>query len=556
VKKEPHKFIIIGIDGGNFKVIDYLASRGRLPNLSKLMSGGVKAELVSTIPPLSHTAWVSLYTGKNPGKHGVCDAVRRRRDSYSLQPINANLVAQEPLWSVLSRHSKRVCIYNVPITYPPRPVNGIIISGMDTPGTNSPFAYPENTKEEILKNFPHYKIDLPLDTFVSAHHPQPIKYQVEKIYEGLETQLKMTDYLLSKEDWDFFFGVITATDRLQHLLWRYTEKKCEGQEMTEEEEGYAEKVFGAYTLIDEAIGQFLQRYGPRWIMVLSDHGFGLLTKDVHLNNFLAEHGLLSYYPQPFLRRGQAYVRRLARKNLPSTFKRQVKRFLPIGQPFFERLAQQIDWKKTKVYSLGYFGNLFVNLKGREPLGIVEHGEEYESVMEEVISRLHELRDPEDGKAVIERVYRKEELYHGEALDLLPDVLLVMRNYAYMALNQFGEIEPSKGIFGKPLKGMGELTHTGSHRSDGILILYGENVEKGRTGKASMLDIAPTVLYVSEVPIVKGYDGKILLDFFEPPLRKAKRIDYDLYEYSWKEGAYYSESEEKEVKNKLQGLGYL
>jgi predicted AlkP superfamily phosphohydrolase/phosphomutase len=198
----------------------------------------------------------------------------------------------------------------------------------------------------------------------------------------------------------------------------------------------------------------------------------------------------------------------------------------------------------------------VNLKGREPLGIVERGSAYESVLEEVISKLYALKDPEDGKPVVERVYRKGEIYRGEAFDAIPDLFLVMRNYAYMAMNQFEEMELSKGIFGKPLKGMGELTHTGSHRPDGILIVHGENVAKGKEEKASVLDIAPTVLYASGCPIPKGYDGKVLFDFFEPSWTKEKRVDYDLEEYSWKEGAYYSESEEKAVKDKLQGLGYL
>jgi len=556
VKKGSQRLVIIGIDGGSFKIIDYLVSQGRLPNLNKLMSTGVKAELASSIPPLSHTAWVSLYTGKNTGKHGIYEVVRRRNNSYALQLINANSVSQEPLWSVLSRHGKRVCVYNVPVTYPPRSVNGIMISGMDTPGTESPFAYPEKVKGEVLKTFPHYVIDLPLDTFVSAHHPQPLKYQIEKIYESLETQIGVIDYLLSKEDWDLFFGVITVTDRLQHLLWRFVEKKFEGQGMTGEEEDYAEKVFGAYERIDEAIGQFLQRYGFGRIMVLSDHGFGPLMKDVHLNNFLAEQGLLSYYPQSFTNRTKAFFRGMARRNLPPSVKVHIKKAFGLRGPSFEMLSRQVDWKRTKVYSIGYFGNLFVNLKGREPLGIVERGSEYESVLEEVISKLYALKDPEDGKTVVERVYRKEELYRGEAFDVIPDLFLVMRNYAYMAMNQFGEIELSKGIFGKPLKGMGELTHTGSHRPEGILIVHGENVARGKEGRASVLDIAPTVLYASGLPIPKGYDGKVLFDFFEPSWTKERRIDYDLEEYSWKEGAYYSESEEKEVKSKLQGLGYL
>jgi predicted AlkP superfamily phosphohydrolase/phosphomutase len=237
-------------------------------------------------------------------------------------------------------------------------------------------------------------------------------------------------------------------------------------------------------------------------------------------------------------------------------KKYIKRTLPRGQPFFERLAQQIDWKRTRVYSLGYFGNLYVNLKGREPMGIVERGNGYESLIEDLKSELYGLRDPEDGRAVVDQAYRKEELYHGEALDVVPDIFLVMRDYAYMALNQFKEMRPSAGIFGEPLKGMGELFHTGSHRREGILIFNGENVLRGKHGEASILDIAPTVLYASGLPILKDYDGKVLSDFFEPSWRAKRKIDYELHEYRWGEEAYYSEKEEQEVKERLQGLGYL
>jgi predicted AlkP superfamily phosphohydrolase/phosphomutase len=469
VKKESQRLVIIGIDGGTFKIIDYLVSQGRLPNLNKLMSTGVKAELASSIPPLSHTAWVSLYTGKNTGKHGIYEVVRRRNNSYALQSLTLIGISRT-LWSVLSRHGKRVCVYNVPVTYPPRSVNGIMISGMDTPGTESPFAYPEKVKGEVLKTFPHYVIDLPLDTFVSAHHPQPLKYQIEKIYESLETQIGVIDYLLSKEDWDLFFGVITVTDRLQHLLWRFVEKKFEGQGMTGEEEDYAEKVFGAYERIDGAIGQFLQRYGFGRIMVLSDHGFGPLMKDVHLNNFLAEQGLLSYYPQSFTNRTKAFLRGMARRNLPPSVKVRMKKAFGLRGPSFKMLSRQIDWNRTKVYSIGYFGNLFVNLKGREPLGIVERGSEYESVLEEVISKLYELKDPEDGKTVVERVYRKEELYRGEAFDVIPDLFLVMRNYAYMAMNQFGKC--SQGIFETSQRN-GRTDPCGKSPTRRILIVHGK-----------------------------------------------------------------------------------
>jgi len=549
--------MIIGIDGATFRVIDYLTRQGRLPHVKKMMREGVRASLRSTIQPLSHTAWVSLYTGKNPGKHGICDAVRRRKDSYGLQPINANLVHHEPLWSILSRHGKRVCVYNVPITYPPRPVNGIMISGMDTPSVESIFTYPESFREELLREFPDYTIDLPLDAFVAAHHPQPLRYQVGRIYETLGMQINIIDYLASKEEWDLFFGIITVTDRLQHLLWRHVEGKLEGRKLTGDDEWYAQSVFGAYDQIDDALGNLLRRYGSsRRIMIVSDHGFGPLVKDVHLNNLLAEYGFLSYHPTSFWESTKVRLRRVAQRNLPERVKKNIRKTFSKRHPFFERLARQIDWKNTKVYSLGYFGNLYVNLKGREPMGIVERGSDYESLIEELASKLHGLKDPDDGKRVVDRVYRREELYHGEALDLIPDIFLVMRNYSYMALNQFKEIQPSGGIFGDSLGGMGELSHTGSHRLEGILIFHGENVVRGKEGEASILDIAPTVLYASELPILKGYDGKIPFDFFEPAWREERKVEYESHEYRWKEEGYYSEREEEDVKERLQSLGYL
>jgi predicted AlkP superfamily phosphohydrolase/phosphomutase len=551
------KMIGIGIDGGTFKIIDYLTARGRLPTMRKMMDGGVKASLISTIQPISHTAWVSLYTGKNAGKHGIFDAVRRRKGSYELEPINGGFVEHEPLWSAFSRHGKRVCVFNVPVTYPPRPVNGFMVSGMDSPGIESTFTYPETLKGEILRAFPRYTIDLPMDAFVASHHPEPLRHMVEKIYESLEIQIGVIDYLLGREDWDFFFGIITVTDRLQHLLWPYVERKFDGAEITDDEEQLVEGVFGAYERIDEALSYLLEQYGSaRRVMILSDHGFGPLIKDVHLNNFLADQGFLSFSPRSVWERSATHLFTAAKKHLPGEVKQYLKKKFPNRLPYFGKLAQQVDWDKTKIYSLGFFGNLCVNLRGREPLGIVGPGSQYESVIEDVISKLYELRDPDDGERVVDRAYRKEELYHGEALDALPDIFLVMRNYAYMALNQFFEIEPSSVLFGKPFREMGKLSHTGSHRLEGILIFHGEDFIAGKETETSILDVAPTILHASGLPILKGYDGNVRSDFFAPSWREKRSIDCELHEYRWGGEFGYSEDEERDVTERLKGLGYL
>ena len=169
-----NKVVLIGLDGADFKIIDYLISRGRLPYISRLVQNGSRATLQSLIHPVSASAWVSLYTGKNPGKHGVVDFVRRKKGTYDLEPINRGCVTEKPIWSILTECGKRVCIFNVPVTYPPDVVNGIIVSGMDSPSINKDFTYPVDLKKELLRRFPAYDFDKSVNFFVNRTSSDPI----------------------------------------------------------------------------------------------------------------------------------------------------------------------------------------------------------------------------------------------------------------------------------------------------------------------------------------------------------------------------------------------
>lgn len=133
MKPIANKVMVIGLDGATFRVIDPLVARGELPGLARLMAGGTRGTLESTLPPLSPTAWASFITGKNPGKHGIFDFLRRRPGSYEFLPVNGASIRARTLWSRLSEGGVRVGVVNVPMTYPPPPVNGFIISGMDSP---------------------------------------------------------------------------------------------------------------------------------------------------------------------------------------------------------------------------------------------------------------------------------------------------------------------------------------------------------------------------------------------------------------------------------------
>ena len=163
------RVVILGLDGATFTLLDPLLL-GRLPNLGLLMREGVHGPLRSTIHPLTPAAWTSAVTGLNPGKHGIFDFRRRRPGSYALEPVNARRRDGAPLWSLLSDMGRRVGVFNVPMTYPPEPVNGFMVSGMDTPGTDSSFVYPAALRSLLLQAVPGYQIDLDESTGVEDEY--------------------------------------------------------------------------------------------------------------------------------------------------------------------------------------------------------------------------------------------------------------------------------------------------------------------------------------------------------------------------------------------------
>ncbi len=191
------KVCIIGIDGGSFTVIDHLVNQGRLPNLADVIADGSRATLMSTIPPLTPAAWASFYTGTNAGKHGVVDFFTRIPDTYKLSPVNAGKVKGETLWSIASSAGKRVCVYNVPMTYPAAPVNGIMISGMDSPRLDEKAVYPAGFMEELLQNIPGFTIEPRVDVkYLVKNSPDPVGEYEKKLKQYMETELATIGYLM------------------------------------------------------------------------------------------------------------------------------------------------------------------------------------------------------------------------------------------------------------------------------------------------------------------------------------------------------------------------
>jgi len=512
------KVCIIGLDGGTFRVIDYLMSQNRLPNFARIIGEGSRATLMSTIPTLTPAAWASFYTGTNPGKHGVVDFFHRDAGTYKLAPVNGGTVKAASIWSQASNLGKRVCVYNVPVTYPAEPVNGILISGMDAPRFDEQAVYPREFREEFLAAFPDFTIEPAVDAAsLAISHQDPVGECISQFKAYLEQETGVIRYLMDLEEWDLFTAVIRSPDAFQHSFWRDVEQVIKGaHELGESENRNAESVFSCYEKIDDELGEVWSSWGrDRNLIIMSDHGFGLLQREVCINRVLADAGLFKFRQKSPQQRIKEVLFGQISKRIPAKMRKKISNKLHEEEGFvlIDRLVADVDWTKTRLYSQGQFGCLFINFKGREPLGIVANETERRFILEKARQALSSLTDPEDNQPVFTGFHLREDIYSGPFMAEMPDMVAVMSDGLFRGISNTRTELAQESIFRSPQPEWGVLAHSGNHRPEGILILHGPAIEHTDLGMAQMIDIAPTVMNLLGLPPLSVWDGKILESAF-------------------------------------------
>jgi predicted AlkP superfamily phosphohydrolase/phosphomutase len=562
---KENRVLIIGLDGATFNLIRPWAEQGYLPNLRKLMGQGAWGELQSTIQPITAPAWTTMITGVNQGKHGLYDFVRRKADSYAMEVTNATHVYAPTLFDIASRQEKRVIAINVPYTFPPRPINGICIGGPFAPVVSPEMVYPQEFFKRLKEIAPDYFILPDYD----ATHPHPMAEYARRLKKEVELREKVSLALMESEEWDLFMVVMMATDEVQHAFWH-----CMEAEPGAASFAYHNVIREIYQRADEAIGRLLEKASknheqPTYALITSDHGFGRLKYMINLNRWLAEKGFMAFQPMEKNRLGSIKsktVKRLAtayRRYLPSKVRAILRKRM--GNQNFERMKGEIesalftsgvDWQSTQAYALGAGGNLYINLRGREPQGIVEPGKEYEKLRSEVIQALKELKDPESGETLVERTYRREELYQGAYVERAPDLIIQWRDYAYWGRGRYDSQAP---VFeGNKKLDFTEIPLSGTHRPEGILIASGPGIEAGMHLKgSSILDIAPTALGLLGIPGHQAMDGHFLQEAFKAGivndiLRTSVPEDQLVNEADYQ----FTQEESEIIEDHLRSLGYL
>jgi predicted AlkP superfamily phosphohydrolase/phosphomutase len=552
------RVVVIGLDGGTFDLIRPWVETGRLPTFAKLMREGAWGNLRSTMPPITAPAWSSFITGKNPGKHGLVDFVFRRPDSYDVSPVNASLRQGRSLWSLLSEGGKKVIVVNVPLTYPPEPVNGLMITGLLTPSEKSDFAYPPELANELRVG--GYRIHAP-QSFAKGD----IERFLRSIYETTEIQLTTVKRLMQEHPWDFLMYVFRGPDRLQHGLWHFMDPDhpLHGAPSTEK---YQNAILEHYQYIDHQLADLFNQLDERTVLILmSDHGAGPFHKYIYMNNWLRRWGLLK------TKRGLITKLKEAMFALGITPINTYNFLLHLGLGSLkgkvtkgkgqEKLAwlflsfKDVDWSRTQVYSLGNAGQLWINLRGREPMGIVAPGSEYKAVRQDVINRLMEMEDPDTGERLVDVVYTREELFHGPCVERMPDIVFVPKGFRYLS---FGEYEFASHRLVDVSYGI-----TGWHRQEGMVLLHGPPVQKGkRLSEAHIEDVTPTILYLMEQSLPDDMDGHVLTDALDSAWIDQARLKIQPVIAAEKENFMarhqtdFSLTDEETVRQRLKDLGYL
>ena len=433
-----------------------------LPTLKSLLKKGVYGNLRSSIPPITVPAWQSMMTSKDPGQLGVYGFRNRKDYTYEGQYFSNGADILEPTaWDILGKNNKKSILVGVPQTYPPKPINGHMVTCFLTPSIKSQYTYPNELRDEIEKNIGEYIPD------VKHFRTEDRDFILKQIYEATETRFKTFRHLLKAKEWDFAMIVEMGTDRIHHSFWKFLDP---AHPKYEKGNKYENVIPEYYKYLDNQLAETLKLIdlNETAVMVVSDHGAKAMIGGICINEWLIKEGLL-------------------------TLKEYPKAITPI-----EKL--QIDWAKTKVWgSGGYYARIFINVQGREPNGQIPQSE-YKKFRAELKEKIENIKD-EQGKKLATVAYIPEETYK-DVKRIPPDLIVIFDDLRWRSVGSIGfnsayTYENDTG------------PDDANHAWNGMYLLYDpkNNFNGKRNDNNQLMDIAPTVLDLFGVNIPNDMQGR-------------------------------------------------
>lgn len=536
------KVLIIGIDGGTWTVLKPAIEKGYMPFLKYLADEGASGILESTIPAITPAAWGTFQTGRNPGANGVFNFSYWDRKSKKYLPINSTNL-QQTIWRTVSKAGKQVVSLNVPMTYPPQPVSGHVVSGILAPSLESSFTYPAEFREELLGQFPEYHI-LNLKT-IPKKGPgnSEVKAFVDSLIKTISTRADVACYLLNKGVWDLFMVHFQATDVLQHLLWKHLDP--EHPDHDKQMQDYIFSTF--YRHLDKQIERVVELFRKKnpnsMVMIASDHGFESHFRRFNIGNWLHQNG--------YLKLNQTRFRNYKTKQITDRIYNSLEKILPKKVKVELRkmlISQQslTDWDNTKAFAVCSGGEGCIYL-------LEDNKEARKITAEKIREELLKLTDPLNSSKVVQKVHLRDEIYSGDKTDYMPDMIIEPAE----TYSVTGPYQTTKELFSSVSSA--STIQLGKHHKDGIVIASGEGIKKNSSLHLKLVDIVPTLLYYLKVQSPVFLDGHVCLDMFEQSIIDTTpvfEIKTEKINNSAVQDNVYSNEEQDLIQERLKNLGYM
>jgi predicted AlkP superfamily phosphohydrolase/phosphomutase len=503
-QKANRKLLVLGYDGATFDLIEPFRKKGVLPHFSKIMEHGAYAPLISVIPPVSAPAWVSISTGKNPGKHNIY-GFTDGKDNV----VNSTFRKSKAVWNLLDEHDKKSIIINVPVTYPPEKINGAIYAGILDPDEKVYHGRFQIDKEALLER----------------------KKALKKVFQWEMKKTEKALLYLQNEQWNFFFIVYFLSDFVPTIYWKYMDPDHPKHIHDPELSGAIEK---AYMVLDTILGKYLSVIDEHTdVIIISDHGLGPSKKVLNINEWLREQGFLDI-------KKESYNKMISPEKVAGFLERHktMGRIINAFPNSVQKQAYKMVFGRSRNLRSRMKKNTSAFAHSHAHFATIWLTEKNDELISDIEARIGNLIDPETGEKIIKTLYRREELYHGPYAQDGPDLVVEAVPHYSLRSQRIGD------LFAQPIQ-------SGDHRMNGIFMAYGPHVKKGTVEKISIFDACPTFLALLGIPVPSDMDGRVITEF----TGDVQQIEPSQTERE-EQQQFYTKEEEEKIKKRLSSLGYF
>jgi predicted AlkP superfamily phosphohydrolase/phosphomutase len=503
------RMLVLGLDAADPGLIEKWSDEGILPTLRFLRRQGVWMPFQHDGPLPSAAVWPSIYTGTHPGRHGIYNGLQLEPGQQTIDLVKPSECGQPPFWGILDKNGKRSIIMDVPFNYPLEGFSGVQILDWGTYERHyKSHSLPDEVLTKMSRRFGAY----PFGDEMSRNVPSSVRdFQRvrSQLFAGVALKGSVIKWLMSDGPWDFLMAIFSETHAAGHYFWMNGQRKSPSAPPAE----FTTTIREIYKAVDEEIGKIITGIdGNTTLLVLSGQGMGPNDANWHLvPEVLARLGqLVTKSKRDGSRMAQANWLGEIRDMIPLAWRRSVSRFLPGSCRDHLRLYwfnSSIDWSQTRAFHLptDLFGYIRINLKGREPHGIVEPGSEYNDLCRRIGEAFKELVNPHTGKRIVREVFHADQWFPGPQRKRLPDLIIAWEDEPPVGGAYSNEIGRVNGKSPDP--------RSGNHKPHGFAIFYGPGFAHEKVVEGRIVDIAPTVLKYFGLKPPPHSDGRPLTEVF-------------------------------------------